>query len=69
MADGDVFMGRFPITVDIDGPQDTTPQVGLVTPALFTDTQFPVLDAIILPVTGGNGKTRIVVLVTGRAVS
>ena len=69
MVNGDLVFARFPVTLDLDVAADTTPQVGLVTPALFTDTQFPVLDAKVLPITGGGGKIRAVVVVFGRAVT
>ena len=69
MADGDVVYARFPVTLDLDALADTVPQVGLVSPVLFTDTQFPVLEAKVLPMTGGSGKSRAVVLVVGRAVT
>ena len=69
MADGDVVFARFPVLLDLNAITDTVPQIGLVSPVLFTTTQFPVLEAKVLPMTGGSGKSRAVVLVIGRAVT
>ena len=69
MADGDIVYARFPVTLDLDAPADTVAQVGLVTPVLFDNVSFPALDAKVLPITGGNGKSKAVVLVVGRDVT
>jgi len=68
MTDGDLSFVRFPITLDLDAPADTVAQVGISTP-LFLTTEFDSIQAKILPITGGSGKSKGVVFVIGREIT
>jgi len=64
MVNGNISYARFPITLDIDAPADTSPQLALTTNfflAAFDNMMFE-----IIPMTGGSGKSKAVVVVLGR---
>jgi len=65
MGNGDVDLARFPIEVDLGDLPDTTPQIGLSTP-LFPTTEYDIVNATIIPFTGTGGKSKGVVVVSGR---
>jgi len=65
MTDGDLFFSRFPITLDVDAPVDSVPQIG-TTNALFAPAAFDIILPEILPITGTGGKSKGVVVVIAR---
>ena len=67
MANGDLHYARFPVTLDVDAPADVSAQVGIANP-LFLTTGFDVTLPEIIPITGGSGKSKAVVIVTGREI-
>ena len=67
MAIGDIGIARFPIELDLDAPADTVVQAGV--DALFTFAGFDNITAKILPITGTGGKSKAVVVITGRQLT
>jgi len=68
MGIGDADHARFPIELDIDVIPDTVPQVGLAN-SLFPDIDYDNLHANIIPITGTGGKSKGVVIISGRRIT
>ena len=64
MTDGTVSFARFPVTVNLDDATDTSRQLGLS--GLFPTTEFDNVGVKILPMTGSNGVSKMVVVVCAR---
>ncbi len=67
MVNGELFYARFPIELDLDAPDDTVAQVGIVTP-LFPSGDFDSIMVKVVPITGTGGKSKGVVVVLGREI-
>jgi len=67
MADGDIKFVRIPITADYTGVADTSLQDGVA--ALFPNAVWDIISTQIVNVTGSGSSQRLILIVTGRAIS
>ena len=67
MTDGDIKFVRIPITADYTAVPDTSLQDGVA--ALFPNAVWDIISTQIVNVTGSGKSQKLVLVVTGRAIS
>jgi len=68
MAVSDITFARFPISTDVNGIADTTPQAGLIA-AVFPIANFAILHTELVQIGGDSGIFKNVIVVIAQQTS